>query len=323
MRALICRRYDGIDALEVGEFPDPEPILGTATVRVKAAAVNFADTLVVAGQYQTKPELPFVPGGEFAGLVETADGVDGIAVGDRVCGFVGLGAMAERTIAYPGSMLRIPDHVSFEAGASIPVAYGTSYHALVDRAALRDGESLLVLGAAGGVGIAAIQIGKALGARVIAAVSSDAKETAAREAGAEAVVRYDQTPLRDGINAASSGDGVDVVYDPVGGEMTELALRSTKWNGRLLVIGFASGQIPSIPLNLSLVKGNSVLGVFWGRFNIEEPAKSAANNRVIMTWIEDGTLQPVVQKSYPLEDAVDAFRWVAGRNAIGRVVITP
>ncbi|MGH8872068.1 MAG: NADPH:quinone oxidoreductase family protein [Acidimicrobiia bacterium] len=323
MRALICDSYEGIDALRVGDMPDPGPIPGTAIVGVRAAAVNYADVLVVAGRYQVKPELPFVPGGEFAGVIESSDGVDGFEIGDRVCGFVGFGAMAEKAVAYPGAISRLPEHISFEAGASIPVGYGTSYHALVDRAGLQAGETLLVLGAAGGVGIAAIQIGKALGATVLAAVSSEEKAEAAREVGAAEIVRYDQTPLRDGIAAATSGAGVDVVYDPVGGEATELALRSTKWNGRLLVVGFASGEIPAIPLNLNLVKGNSVVGVFWGRFNIEEPDRSAANNRVIMDWVADGTLRPLVQKSYPLEQAVDALRWVADRKVIGRVVVTP
>ncbi|MGH8950369.1 MAG: NADPH:quinone oxidoreductase family protein [Acidimicrobiia bacterium] len=322
MRAVICDRYEGIEALRVGEFPDPHPPPGTALVEVKAAGVNFADILLVAGQYQTKPELPFVPGLEFGGVVVSADRLDGLSPGDRVCGFVGFGAMAEKTIAYPGSISRLPADISFEEGASVPVAYGTSYHALVDRAGLRADETLLVLGAAGGVGLAAVQIGKALGSKVVAAVSSDEKADAARGAGADEVVRYDQTPLRDGIAAATSGDGVDVVYDPIGGEATELALRSTKWNGRLLVVGFASGQIPSIPLNLNLMKGNSVVGVFWGRFNLEEPAKSAANNQVIMEWVAEGKLRPQVQKSYRLDEAVEALRWVADRNAIGRVVVT-
>lgn len=323
MRALICDSYQGLEALRVDDLPDLEPMPGTLLVDVKAAAVNFADILIVAGQYQTRPELPFIPGGELAGVVVSANGLDGWSPGDRVCGFVGIGAMAERATAYPGAIARLPDQVSFETGAAIPVAYGTSYHALVDRADMREGETLLVLGAAGGVGIAAIQIGKALGARVIGAVSSEEKAAAVREAGADDVLRYDQTPLREGIAAATSGEGVDVVYDPVGGESTELALRSTRWKGRLLVVGFASGSIPNIPINLNLVKGNSVVGVFWGRFNIEEPEKSAANNDVIMGWVEDGTLRPVVQKTYPLEEAVDAFRWVAGRKVIGRVVVAP
>jgi NADPH2:quinone reductase len=323
MRALICDGYDGWQALRVGEMPDPVPMPGTALVRVEAAAVNFADLLVAAGQYQVKPELPFVPGNEFAGIVESADGVTGFAAGDRVCGFVGMGALAERTIAYPGAIMTLPESIGFEEGASIPVAYGTSYHALVDRARLAEGETLLVLGAAGGVGLSAVQIGAALGATVLAAVSSEEKAAAVREAGAEAVIRYDEVPLRDGIAAATSGGGVDVVYDPVGGEATELALRSTNWNGRLLVVGFASGVIPSIPLNLNLVKGNSVIGVFWGRFNIEEPEKSAENNQRIMEWVTEGTLRPLVHKTYPLDDALDAMRWVAERRVIGRVVVTP
>jgi NADPH2:quinone reductase len=323
MRALICDSYDGWQALRVGEMPDPQPMPGTALVRVEAAAVNFADLLIVAGQYQTKPDLPFVPGNEFAGIVESVDGVPGIAAGDRVCGFVGMGALAERTIAYPGAIMPLPENIGFEEGASIPVAYGTSYHALVDRAELKQGETLLVLGAGGGVGISAVQIGKALGATVLAAVSSEEKAAAAREAGADGVIRYDEVPLRDGIASATTGGGVDVVYDPVGGEATEQALRSTGWNGRLLVVGFASGVIPSIPLNLNLVKGNSVIGVFWGRFNIEEQEKSVENNRRIMEWVADGTLRPLVHKTYPLDEALEAMRWVAERKVIGRVVVTP
>lgn len=323
MRALICDSYEGIDSLRVGEFPDPKPMQGTALIDVKATAVNFADTLMVAGRYQTMPELPFVPGLEFAGVVLVADGAGTLTPGDRVCGFVGMGAMAERAIAFPASTMKLPDSISFEVGASIPVAYGTSYHALVDRAGLSAGETLLVLGAAGGVGMAAVEIGKALGARVLAAVSSEEKAAAVKEAGADAVLRYDQTPLRDGIAAATSGDGVDVVYDPVGGSSTELALRSTRWNGRVLVVGFASGDIPSIPLNLSLVKGVSVIGVFWGRFNIEEPENSRANNQVIMDWVGDGKLRPAVQRTFPMNEALEALRWVGERKAIGRVVVTP
>jgi NADPH:quinone reductase len=323
MRALICDSYDGLDALRVGEMPDPTSLPGTALVAVKAAAVNFQDLLVVAGQYQIRPELPFVPGNEFAGVVESADGLGDLEPGDRVVGFVGTGAMAERATAFPGAIIRLPDHIGFDVGAAVPVAYGTSYHALVDRAGLRADETLLVLGAAGGVGIAAVQIGKALGAMVIAAVSSDVKAGVARDAGADEIIRYDQVPLRDGIAAATSGAGVDVVYDPVGGPATELALRSTNWNGRLLVVGFTSGDIPLLPLNLTLVKGNSVVGVFWGRFNIEEPTRSAENNRIVMDWVADGTLRPLVQKTFPLDDAVEALRWVADRKVVGRVVVTP
>ena len=323
MRALICESYDGLDALRVGEIPDPTPLPGTAQVAVKAAAVNFQDLLVVSGQYQIRPELPFVPGNEFAGVIQSADGLDDFQPGDRVVGFVGTGAMAELATAFPGAIVRLPDDIGFEVGAAVPVAYGTAYHALVDRAALRADETMLVLGAAGGVGIAAVQIGKALGATVLAAVSSDEKAAAAQDAGADEVIRYDQVPLRDGVAAATSGAGVDVVYDPVGGEATELALRSTNWKGRLLVIGFTSGDIPQIPLNLTLVKGNSIVGVFWGRFNIEEPARSAENNRIVMDWVADGTLRPLVQKTFQLDEAVEALRWVADRKVVGRVVVTP
>jgi NADPH:quinone reductase len=323
MRALICDRYEGIDALTVGEVPAPEPEDGQTLVEVEAASVNFADVLIVAGQYQLKPELPFVPGIEFAGTVRQTAGHGPWSPGDRVCGYGSVGALAEMVVCADSDMSALPASVPFDIGASIPVAYGTSYHALVDRGRLAPDETLLVLGAAGGVGMAAVQIGRMLGAKVVAAVSSDDKEEAARLAGAEEVIRYDLTSLRDGIAETTGGRGVDVVYDPVGGDATESALRSTRWNGRLLVIGFASGRIPEIPLNLNLVKGNSIVGVFWGRFNTEEPERSAANNRQIMQWVESGTLMPIIQKTFDLDHAPDALRWVAERKAIGRVVVTP
>jgi NADPH:quinone reductase len=321
MRALICDRYEGLDALTVGDAPTPEPEEGQTLVEVQAAAVNFADVLIVAGQYQLKPELPFVPGIEFAGTVSETEGP--WLPGDRVCGYGSVGALAEMVVCADSDISALPDSIPFDIGASIPVAYGTSYHALVDRGRLAPDETLLVLGAAGGVGMAAVQIGKALGAKVVAAVSSDEKAAAARQGGADEVIRYDLTSLRDGIAETTGGRGVDVVYDPVGGEATESALRSTRWNGRLLVIGFASGQIPEIPLNLNLVKGNSIVGVFWGRFNTEEPERSAANNRQIMQWVESRKLTPIIQKTFDLDHAPDALRWVAERKAIGRVVVTP
>jgi NADPH:quinone reductase len=323
MRALICDRYEGIDALTVGDVPTPKPTEGQTLVEVEAAAVNFADVLIVAGQYQSKPELPFVPGIEFAGIVRQTGDHGPWAPGDRVCGFSSVGALAEMVICEDSRISALPDSVPYEIGAAIPVAYGTSYHALVDRGGLAPDETLLVLGAAGGVGMAAVQIGRVLGARVIAAVSSAEKEEAVRLGGADEVIRYDLTPLRDGIAETTDGRGVDVVYDPVGGDATESALRSTRWNGRLLVIGFASGRIPEIPINLNLVKGNSVVGVFWGRFNTEEPEHSAANNRQIMEWVESGMIEPVVQQRFDLDHAPDALHWVADRKAIGRVVVTP
>lgn len=322
MRALICENFEGIDSLHVGELPDPQPPPGSVLVKVEAAGVNFADTLMVSGQYQFKPETPFAPGHEVAGTVVVANNASGFSPGDRVCGFSMSGGIAEKAVLTASNVVKIPDEISFEVGAAIPVAYGTSYHGLVDRARLEAGESLLVLGAAGGVGLAAVQIGKALGASVIAAVSSEEKETAVREAGADQVIRHDQTPIRRGIDELTDGDDVDVVYDPVGGESTEQALRSTRWNGRLLVVGFASGSIPEIALNLPLLKGTSIVGVFWGRFASEEPERSAANNRQIVDWVSQGRLEPRVQRVYSLEDSVDALRWVRERKAVGKVVVT-
>jgi NADPH2:quinone reductase len=323
MRALICDDYQGIDALRVGELPEPEPTPGSVLIDVGAAAVSFADTLIVKGEYQTRPDPPFAPGYEAAGTVVVANQADGLSPGDRVCGFHWYGGIAERMAMAARNTTMLPESIPFEVGATLPATYGTSYHALVDRAELQKDETLLVLGAAGGVGLAAVQIGKVLGAEVVAAVSSAAKARLVSESGADHVIRYDETPLRDGIDAATDGAGVDVVYDPVGGEVTELALRSTRWGGRLLVIGFTTGTIPKIPLNLPLLKGNSIVGVYWGRFTMEEPDSHAANSAQVVEWVEQGKLKPVIQKTYALNDGQDALRWVADRKAVGRVIITP
>lgn len=323
MRALICDDYRGIDSLRVGELPEPEPEPGSILIDVEAVAVNFADTLIVKGEYQTRPDPPFAPGYEVAGTVVIANQADGFSPGDRVCGFNWYGGMADRMVVAARNTTMLPESIPFEVGATLPGTYGTSYHGLVDRAELQKGETLLVLGAAGGVGLAAVQIGKVLGAKVIAAVSSAEKARFVSEAGAEHVIRYDKTQLRDGIDAATGGEGVDVVYDPVGGDATELALRSTRWGGRLLVIGFTTGTIPEIPLNLPLLKGNSVVGVFWGRFTMEEPDSHAANSGQVVEWVEQGKLKPVIQKRYSLDNGKDALRWVADRKAVGRVIITP
>lgn len=323
MRALICDEYTGIDSLRVGEMPEPELTSGSVLVDVAVAAIGFADSLVVSGQYQMKPDLPFVPGSEVAGTVVDPGDVSRFSPGDRVCGFVGFGALAQRVAIPASAVVKLPDSISFELGAAIPVSYGTSYHALIDRGRLLRDETLLVLGASGGVGLAAVQIGKGIGATVIAAVSSADKAKAVLASGADHVIRYDETALRDGIAAATAGAGVDVVYDPVGGAATEQALRSTRWGGRLLVVGFASGQIPSIPLNLTLVKGNSIVGVFWGRHFVEDPEQEQANLATIVEWVEAGKVHPVIQKVFTLEDGADAIRWVAERNAIGRVLVQP
>jgi len=323
MHALICDDYEGIDALRLGELPEPEPGPGSVLIKVEAVVVNFADTLMVNGLYQIRPEPPFAPGYEVAGTVIVANQAPGLSPGDHVCGFLWHGGMAERAVLDAHNVTHLPDEVSSVVGSTLPGTFGTSYHALVDRARVQEGETVLVLGAAGGVGTAAVQIAKTLGAHVIAAVSSEEKAAFVTKAGADETIRYDRTPLRDGIDAITSGEGVDVVFDPVGGETTEMALRSTRWGGRVLVIGFAAGSIPEIPLNLPLLKGNSVVGVFWGRFTSEEPEKHAENARTLVAWVAEGRLNPAVQRTFSLEEGKDALQWVADRKAIGRVVITP
>jgi NADPH2:quinone reductase len=323
MRALICDEYGEIESLRVGELPEPDSGPGTVLVKVEAVTVNFADTLMVQGRYQVRPDPPFAPGYELAGTVTVANQARGLAPGDRVCGFTLYGGLAEKVVLDASNVARIPDAIDSDTASTLPGGYGTSYHALVDRAHLAEGETLLVLGASGGVGMAAVQIGNILGARVLAAVSSEEKATAARKAGAHEIIRYDQVPIRDAIATMTSDDGVDVVYDPVGGETTEQALRSTKWNGRVLVVGFAAGDIPSIPLNLPLLKGNALVGVFWGRFTREEPDKHRANFAQIVEWAAQGKIQPVIQRRFGLVDGADALQWVADRKAVGRVIVNP
>lgn len=323
MRALICDDYGGIDALRVGELPEPVPSPGSVLIAVESVVVNFADTLMVKGDYQMRPEPPFAPGYEMAGTVIVANKAPGFSPGDRVCGFHWYGGMAERSVLLSQNITKLPDSIPSDVGCTISGTYGTSFHALVDRGQIREGENLLVLGAAGGVGTAAVQIGKALGANVIAAVSTEHKASFVTQAGADHVIRYDQTPLRDGIGEATGGAGVDVVFDPVGGEWTELALRSTRWGGRVLVIGFAAGTIPEVSLNIPLLKGNSIMGVFWGRFTTEQPELHKANESRLVEWVEQGRLNPIIQSVYPLDEAKDAMRWVADRKAMGRVIVNP
>jgi NADPH2:quinone reductase len=323
MRALICDDYAGIESLRIGELPDPAPDAGDILVKVEAVTVNFADTLMVKGQYQIRPDLPFAPGYEIAGTVMVANQAAGFSPGDRICGFTFHGGLAERAVVSANNAVKLPSQVSSDVGSTLPGGYGTAYHALVDRASLQQGESLLVLGASGGVGMAAVQIGAILGAQVIAAVSSDEKAAAAGSAGAADVIRYDQVPIRDAINEKTGAKGVDVVFDPVGGDLTEQVLRSTAWNGRVLVVGFATGTIPAIPLNLPLLKGNSLVGVFWGRFTQEEPEKHASNFLKIVDWAASGEISPIIQRTFSLEQGAEALRWVADRKAIGRVIVNP
>lgn len=323
MQALICDDYGGVEALRVGELPDPDPGPAEVLIRVESATVNFADTLMVKGQYQLKPDLPFAPGYEVAGTVLVANHAAGFSPGDRVCGFLWYGGMAEKAVLETRHTSALAPDVSTDLGATLPGGYGTAYHALVDRGQLAAEERLLVLGAAGGVGMAAVQIGKVLGAEVIAAVSSEEKAAFVRSLGADHVLRYDETPLRESIADVTDGRGVDVVFDPVGGDFTEQALRSTNWGGRLLVIGFASGDIPAIPANLPLLKGNSIVGVFWGRFSSEEPRRVKTNQDLLIEWVANGKITPVIQRTFPLSEGRDALRWVEDRKAIGRVIVKP
>lgn len=323
MRALICDDYAGIDALRVDELPDPEPGPGSILIEVEAVTVNFADTLMVKGEYQIRPELPFAPGYEMAGTVLEVNQAQGLSPGDRVTGFAFHGGLAEKAVIEARNAVRLPDSLDSDVASTLPGGYGTSYHALVDRGRLQPGENLLVLGASGGVGMAAVQIGDVIGANVIAAVSTDEKAGAARKAGADQIIRYDSISIRQGIEETTDGKGVDVVYDPVGGDITEQVLRSTNWNGRMLVVGFAAGGIPSIPLNLPLLKGNAIVGVFWGRFTQEEPERHQENFARIIAWADEGKIAPIIQKRFNLDDSKAALQWLADRKAVGRVIVNP
>lgn len=323
MRALVCSSLEGIDSLEVGDLEVSRPGRGEVRVEIESAGVNFPDLLVIRGLYQDQPPLPFAPGMEIAGTVaEVGEGVGNVAVGDRVFSFVAHGGYAEEVVVPSDALFPLPEGMTSDVAASLPIAYGTSYHALIDRADLQAGEKLLVLGAAGGVGMAAVQIGKALGARVIAAVSSEEKEQAVRASGADDVIRYDRSDLREELKRLTPA-GVDVVYDPVGGEATEAAFRSTAWKGRHLVIGFAAGDIPALPVNLALLKGSSLVGVFWGRFAATEPVANRANMASLTEWWKEGRIDPVVSETYPLAQAPDALRRIGSRGAIGKLIVHP
>ncbi len=323
MKAVVCERYGPPDSLLIKDLPSPRPGAGEVVVSVKAASVNFPDVLIIENKYQFKPPLPFSPGSELSGVVkEVGEGVSGWRPGDRVMAFTTYGAFAEEAKMEATRLARLPAKMSFEEGAAFVLTYGTSDHALRDRAALSSGETLLVLGAAGGVGVAAIEIGKALGARVIACASSDEKLAVCREHGADATINYAAEDLRERIKALTAGRGPDVVYDPVGGVYTEAAFRSIAWRGRLLVVGFAAGDIPKLPLNLALLKGASVVGVFWGDFGRREPQRFADSLRQIAAWYDEGRLRPHVSKKFPLEKASEALKLMAARQVKGKVVLT-
>lgn len=324
MKAILCRQYGPPESLTYEEIRSPLPARGQVVVQVAAAAVNFPDTLIIQNKYQFKPPLPFSPGGEVAGTVKSVgEGVTGLAPGDRVLAVCTWGGYAEEVVVPAPAVTKLPDGVGFDEAAALTLAYGTTYHALKDRADLRPGETLLVLGAAGGTGLAAVEFGRQMGARVIAAASTDEKLAVCRAAGADEVINYTSEDLRERLKALTGGKGVDVVYDPVGGAYTEPAVRSLAWKGRLLVIGFAAGDIPKIPLNLTLLKGASIVGVFYGAFVQAEPRAAAANLQEMLRMLAAGELRPTVTERYPLADAPKVLRAFEERRIIGKVVLVP
>ncbi len=323
MKAVLCKAYGPPESLVVEDVPSPVPGPGEVVVSVKTASVNFPDVLIIQNKYQLKPPLPFSPGSELAGIVKSVgDGVTRWKPGDPVMAITGYGAFAEEVNVDVTRLLPIPTGMDFVSAAAFGLTYATSEHALCDRGELKAGETLLVLGASGGVGIAAIEIGKVLGARVIACASTDDKLAVCREHGADETINYATEDLRERIKAITGGKGADVVYDPVGGTYTELALRSIAWRGRLLVVGFAAGDIPKIPLNLTLLKGCAIVGVFWGEFTRREPQRFLAAMDKLGRWFAEGKLKPHVSGTFPLERAADALAMMAGRNVKGKVVLT-
>lgn len=321
MRTLRCHAWGPPEELRLDDVPAPEVGPGQLRVAVHHCGLNFPDTLIVRGLYQFKPPFPFAPGGEVAGVVDAVgEGVTRFAPGDRVFGLTGWGGMAEQVVLGEEAAMAVPEGLALDVAAAFTMAYGTTMHALADRARLQAGETLLVLGAAGGVGLAAVEIGKAMGARVIAAASTDEKLLVCREHGADETVRY-AGPDADLKGAVKALGGADVVYDPVGGAHAEAALRATNWDGRYLVVGFAAGDIPKIPLNLVLLKGCSVVGVFWGAFAAREPAANRAHLETLLGWVREGRLRPRLGARYPLAEGALGIRDLMDRKVVGKAVV--
>lgn len=324
MRAVRVHEAIGPKGLRLDALPTPEPAADEVRLDVKAAGVNFPEVLLSYGKYQFKPELPFIPGGEAAGVVSAVGAdVTSVRVGDRVAATMINGAFAEQLVVHELATVKLPDAVDFTTGAATLLTYATTYHALVDRAQLKAGETLLVLGAGGGVGVAAIQLGKLLGARVIAAASTPEKLAFCQKMGADETVNYATEDLKDRVKALTQGDGANVVYDPVGGRFSEAALRAIAWEGRFLVIGFAAGDIPKIPLNLTLLKGCQVIGVFWGAFAMREPQRQRANAARIFEWVAEGKLKPHVDATLPFAEATQALERLEKRQVLGKLVLVP
>ncbi|MCY1416363.1 2-haloacrylate reductase [compost metagenome] len=322
MKAVLCKTLGPARDLVLEEVASPLPKKNEILLDVQAAGVNFPDTLIIEGKYQFQPPLPFSPGGEAAGVVAAVgENAGAFKVGDRVMALTGWGAFAEQVAVPFYNVLPIPASMDFTTAAAFGMTYGTSMHALHQRGQLQAGETLLVLGASGGVGLAAVEIGKAMGARVIAAASSAEKLAVAKAAGADELIDYSQANLREEIKRLTGGQGVDVIYDPVGGELFEQAVRGLAWNGRLLVVGFASGSIPQLAANLVLLKGAAVLGVFWGAFAQRQPEDNAANFHQLFAWHAEGKLKPLVSQTYPLEEAGAAIEKLGQRQAVGKLVV--
>lgn len=327
MKAILCESWGPPSSLQLRDLPSPVPGPKQVLVRTRVAAVNFPDALIVAGKYQFKPELPFSPGGEFSGdILQIGNEVKHLAVGDKVVGIGTHGACAQEVAVDAGNVIPLPRDIGdgdLELAGSFVLTYGTSLHALKDRAQAQAGETLLVLGAGGGVGLAAVEISKLLGMHVIAAASSAEKLAAAREHGADETIDYSREDLRERIKVLTEGRGVDVVYDPVGGEFAEPALRSVAWRGRYLVVGFAAGEIPKIAINLLLLKGSALVGVFWGEFVRREPALNAENMGLLFSWLRERKIRPLISRRYPLSQAPQALEALLNRQAIGKLVIEP
>ena len=322
MKAILCKAFGAPSSLVLEEVESPKPKEKEVLVTLKACGVNFPDTLIIQGLYQFKPALPFTPGSDIAGIVkEVGEGVKHLKVGDEVFGFVMNGGFAEEVIVPSNACFLKPKDMDFPVAASFMMAYGTSYHALKDRAQLKAGETLLVLGASGGVGLAAVELGKLMGAKVIAAASSDDKLALCKEYGADATINYATEDLKTRIKELTEGKGVDVVYDPVGGTYSEAALRSMAWEGRFLVVGFAAGDIPKIPLNLTLLKGCSIVGVFWGSFVMKTPKKNMQNTIELMQWYSEKKLKPHIHGVYPLANTPQALEEMMNRRVKGNIVI--
>lgn len=324
MRAVLCHQWGTPDQLVVEEIAAREPGAGEVRIRVKAAGVNFPDALMVQGKYQLKPPFPFSPGAEIAGdVISVGDGVTHVRAGDRVVAFCGVGGFAEEAVAPAAATMPMPAGLDYKIAATFTLAYGTSWHAVRDRAALKSGETMLVLGAAGGVGLAAVEIGKAIGARVIAAASTAEKLALCKQHGADVLINYETEDLREALKRETGGKGVDVVFDPVGGKFAEPAFRSIAWRGRYLVIGFANGAIPALPWNLALLKGASIAGVFWGEFVKREPKANLAGIAEMMGWMRDGKIRPHISRVYTLDEAPLALNDLLARKATGKLVIEP